>query len=274
MSRFGRKRARNIRVVTHRISPKRWTSAPLKIALLADLHLCDPWTPLSVAEAAVDRIIAQSPDIILCLGDYAAHLPFSRAIPEQKVAQVLSRLSAPLGVFNIFGNHDWWDDRGGCRADPPCTKWHRAFDAVGIETIENRWLSFEHAGQQVILAGVASQMALGRMGRNEFHGLDDIGAALDGAPADQFTILMAHEPDIFANLPAQVDLTLSGHTHGGQIRPFGRAIVVPSQYGTRYAYGVVKDNNRHLVVSGGIGYSVLPIRWEMPPEITLVELSG
>lgn len=267
-------RAGKVQVVRWRLSPSGWPKGTrLKVALLADLHLCRPWTPIRMAEAAMDAVHAETPDLILLLGDYASHLPFGRRYAPEDVAGLLSGLTAPLGVFNVFGNHDWWTDRAGSRLNRPSTHWHRAFDAAGIETLENRAVSLDHGGQVIALAGVASQMALGRRGRNEFKGLDDLDAALDGVPEDRFTLLMAHEPDIFARLPAQVDLTLSGHTHGGQIRPFGRAVAVPSQFGTRYAYGVVEEEGRHLVVSGGIGYSVLPFRWAMQPEITIVELS-
>ena len=91
----------------------------------------------------------------------------------------------------------------------------------------------------------------------------------DDAPV----ILMAHEPDIFPDVPDRVCLTLSGHTHGGQVRLFGWSPVVPSRYGNRYAYGAIQEGGRHLVVSGGIGCSIAPIRFGMPPEITVVDLS-
>lgn len=267
-------RAAELRVVRWTLSPTDWPrGARLRIALLADLHLCRPWTPKSVAEAAIEVVQAQTPDLILLLGDYAAHLPFGQRYAPDEIAKLLSGLSAPLGVFNVFGNHDWWTDREGSQSNPPRTHWHRAFDDAGIETLENRAIVLDHGGHRIALAGVASQMALGRRGRNEFKGLDNLDAALDGVPRDRFTLLMAHEPDIFARLPAHVNLTLSGHTHGGQIRPFGRALAVPSQFGARYAYGVIEESGRHLVVSGGVGYSVLPFRWAMPPEITVVELS-
>ena len=86
-------------------------------------------------------------------------------------------------------------------------------------------------------------------------------------------ILLAHEPDIFAEMPPRVGLTLSGHTHGGQVRLFGWSPVVPSAYGNRYAWGHVREGGRDLVVSGGIGCSMLPVRFGMPPEITVIEVS-
>ena len=86
---------------------------------------------------------------------------------------------------------------------------------------------------------------------------------------------MAHEPDIFPQVPERVALTISGHTHGGQVDlPFIGRLVVPSAYGQRYAYGHVVENGRNLIVSGGLGLSVLPVRLGVPPEIVLIEIGG
>jgi predicted MPP superfamily phosphohydrolase len=87
-------------------------------------------------------------------------------------------------------------------------------------------------------------------------------------------ILMAHEPDIFVRVPDRVALTLCGHTHGGQVRLMGWSPVVPSAFGNRYAYGHVVEEGRHLVVSGGLGCSILPVRFGVPPEIVVVELGA
>jgi predicted MPP superfamily phosphohydrolase len=84
---------------------------------------------------------------------------------------------------------------------------------------------------------------------------------------------LAHEPDIFPDVPSDVAVTLSGHTHGGQIRFFGWIPFVPSRYGTRFAYGHIQENHCDLVVSGGLGCSGIPVRLGVPPEITVVELS-
>ena len=87
-------------------------------------------------------------------------------------------------------------------------------------------------------------------------------------------VMMAHEPDIFPKIPERVALTLSGHTHGGQVRLFGWSPMVPSRFGNRYAYGHVCEGGRDLVVSGGIGCSILPVRFGVTPEITVIELSA
>ena len=85
--------------------------------------------------------------------------------------------------------------------------------------------------------------------------------------------MLAHEPDIFPQVSDRVALTLSGHTHGGQIRLFGWTPVVPSRFGSRFAYGHVHEKGRDLVVSGGLGCSIIPVRIGSVPEITVVELS-
>ena len=121
-------------------------------------------------------------------------------------------------------------------------------------------------------AAAGDQLAYHRKGRGYF-GRDNLAGALvavtDGAPI----LLLAHEPDIFPMVPARIALTLSGHTHGGQVRVLGYSPVVPSDYGNRYAYGHVAEAGCHLVVSGGIGPGQLPVRLGVPPEIVLVDVA-
>ncbi len=92
---------------------------------------------------------------------------------------------------------------------------------------------------------------------------------------DDPVLLLVHEPDIFTRVPARVALTLAGHTHGGQIRlPLIWPAFVPSKYGARFAYGHVIEDERHLIVSGGLGTSIIPARLGVPPEIVQVQLGG
>ncbi len=103
-------------------------------------------------------------------------------------------------------------------------------------------------------------------------GIDDLTEALTKVADDAPVILLAHEPDIFPSVPGRVALTLSGHTHGGQINFFGWRPNVPSHYGARYAYGHKIENDRHLVVSAGLGCSIAPVRIGCPPEIVVIDL--
>ena len=95
-----------------------------------------------------------------------------------------------------------------------------------------------------------------------------LAAVTDAAPV----ILMAHEPDIFVTLPDRFSLTLAGHTHGGQVRLFGRSPAIRRVEGHDYSYGHVVQDGRHMIVSGGFGMSRIPVRFGVPPEIVLLEL--
>jgi predicted MPP superfamily phosphohydrolase len=94
-------------------------------------------------------------------------------------------------------------------------------------------------------------------------------------PQDEPVLLLTHNPDVFPDVPARVTLTLAGHTHGGQVAlPILGRPVVPSRYGQRYADGLVMEDGRALFVSSGIGTSILPVRFRVPPEIAIVTLSA
>jgi predicted MPP superfamily phosphohydrolase len=93
---------------------------------------------------------------------------------------------------------------------------------------------------------------------------------VDDAPV----ILLVHEPDVFPQVPDRVALTVAGHTHGGQVRLLGYAPFVPSRYGDRYVYGHIVEEGRHLIVSGGLGCSGMPVRFGSPPEIVMIEISA
>ena len=268
-------------VQEYRIPMASWGDRPeLLICATADLHSGDPWMPLSRVERIVDLANRLQPDLHVVLGDLPGALRgrFRRAFPApppEETAWRLGRLEAPLGVFAVTGNHDWWDDRESVlnRQGPPRSA--RAMSEAGLRLLSNEAtrLPLGPPGRDggVWLSGIDSQQAFWPL--MHWEGADDLPAALaplalDDAPA----ILLAHEPDIFPHVPARVGLTLSGHTHGGQIRILGYSPIVPSRYGRRYAYGLVEEEGRRLVVSGGLGCSRYPVRFGVPPELTLVRL--
>lgn len=263
-----------LKVQTWRLKPAGWPGGRrLRIVMVADIHAGGP----QMAEPRIARILARAQalegDLIVLMGDYrASHRFQTRRIPVETVAPLLATLKAPLGVHAVLGNHDWWDDREAQarRAGPVHTT--SVLEAAGIPVLVNRAVRLGQGEGAVWLAGLDSQMPfpLHRWGKSP--GMDDLDGTLaqvtDAAPV----ILLAHEPDVFAKVPERVAVTLSGHTHGGQIR-FGPWMpVVPSGFGSRYAYGHVREDGRDLVVSGGLGCSGLPIRFGRPPEITVVEL--
>jgi predicted MPP superfamily phosphohydrolase len=266
--------------VTHyKVAPARWPGGlKLKIAALADIHACEPW----MSAERVAQIAAQTnrlgADLIVLLGDYAAnHRYVTQPVAAEEWSAALSDLRAPLGVHAVMGNHDWWDDRAAQRNGRGPVIGRRALEKNGIPVYENDAVRLKKDGQPFWLAGLGDQLALRggkRWGRRFTMGVDDLPATLAKVTDDAPVLLLAHEPDVFPTVPARISLTLSGHTHGGQVRLFGYAPVVPSRYGNRYAYGHVVEEGRHLVVSGGLGCSTVPLRLGMPPEIMVVDVEA
>ena len=273
-------------VTRYALTPPGWTPGlKLRLAILADLHVCEPWMSVGRVAEIVAQTNALDADAILLLGDYVVgHRlgKYSKAVPVQGWAAELGRLKAPLGVHAVLGNHDWWDEQlvQDKRAGP--TRAGKALEAAGIPVYENKAIRLAKDGKPFWIAGLGDQWAFwpkgmdykefARRGRNTYDGVDDLPGTLRQVTDDAPVILMAHEPDIFPKVPARVSLTLSGHTHGGQLRIFGYSPVVPSRFGNRYAYGHIAEDQRHLIVSGGLGCSMLPVRLGSPPEIVVVEL--
>ena len=264
------------RVQKWRVTHQNWGDRPtLRIGILSDLHWgFRPVTP-SLIRAAKIRLAALSPDIVLFLGDLSEGKD-SNAKQKNLIAgaKALGGMSAPLGLYAVLGNHDWHDDPAAqARRTGPVAA-AEVLEQQGFGVLQNEAAYLE--GAKAWIAGLDSQQAFkGERGEAKRAGADDMPAILSEIAGDQPVILLAHEPDIFPDLDdPRIVLTLSGHMHGGQIRPFGRAIYAPSRHGTKYAYGHYQNEGRHLVVSGGLGCSTIPVRIGIVPEITLVELSG
>ncbi len=222
----------------------------------------------------VRRTNALGADIIVILGDLiAGHWFVTKPIEVERTAKELAALKAPLGTFAVLGNHDWWDDPSAQKRRKGPVSGQRAPEQNNIPVLENQAIKLEHAKGSLWLAGLGDQLAF-RLGNGRFQGFDDLPATLAQVVDDAPVILLAHEPDIFPEVPQTVALTLSGHTHGGKVRLFGWSPIVPSRYGNRYAYGHIHEDHRDLVVSGGIGCSIAPVRCGMTPEITLVTLEA
>jgi len=265
-----------LRVTRYHPMPRQWPADfPLKIAVIADIHACDPWMSLDRIEAIVERTNALNADLIVLLGDYVAgHHHVTRIIPADEWARVLTGLKAPLGVHAVMGNHDYWEDRAVQRAGRGTTIAQRALEAAGIPVYENDAVRLTKAGRPFWLAGLGDQLAYfpARRFRNVARiGIDDLTATLAKVTDDTPVILLANEPDVALRVPSRVALQLSGHTHGGQIRLLGWSPAVPPKHGVRLAYGHLRLKC-DVVVSGGLGCSIMPFRVGVPPEIVLVTL--
>jgi predicted MPP superfamily phosphohydrolase len=270
------------RITRYDLRPKRWPAGlDLTIAVLADFHACQPWMPLDRIHSIVETTNGLSADLIVLLGDYVVSDRFygrfaTGDVAPQDWAGALARLQAPLGVHSILGNHEWWSDARAqqTRQGPPAS---RAFlESAGIPVYENDAVRLWKGEHPFWLAGLGDQIAFlpsqhRHPGRR--YGVDDLAGTLAKVTDDAPVILLAHEPDIAVRVPGRVSLMLSGHTHGGQVRLFGWSPVVPSRFGNRFAYGHVRERC-DLIVSGGLGCSILPLRIGVPPEIVLVTLRG
>ncbi|MGX5803277.1 metallophosphoesterase [Bradyrhizobium sp. Arg314] len=264
-------------VKRYALTPPHWPAGlKLRVAALADIHACRPWmTPERIA-SLVEKTNALQPDLIVLLGDYVDGMRLVTAdVSAPDWASALSGLRAPLGVLSILGNHDWWHDHAAQRAEAGPTAARKALESVGIPVLENDVVRLEKDGHGFWIAGLADQLAIRpskALGRRGFKGMDDLDGTLGKVSDTTPVILLAHEPDIFPKVPGRVSLTLSGHTHGGQVRLFGYSPVVPSDFGNRYAYGHVVENDRNLIVSAGLGFSIAPIRFGVRPEILQIDL--
>ncbi|PPE74102.1 metallophosphoesterase [Solimonas fluminis] len=227
----------------------------MRVAVLADLHVGSPWQGPAQLQRIVQAVNATRPDLVLLAGDYVIDsvVGGSFVSPEQ-MAPELGKLSAPLGVFAVLGNHDWMLD--GPRVS-------RALEAAGIRVLEDAARAGLRGDCRFWLAGVG----------DFWEAKHDWRQALAAVPEAAPVLLFTHNPDVFAELPPRVTLAIAGHTHGGQVRiPGVGRPVVPSRYDERYAAGHAVEDGRHLFVSTGLGTSILPVRFLVPPEIPLLRL--
>lgn len=240
---------------------------PLRIAMLSDFHIGEPWLGLAALRQLVERTNALAPDLVLLLGDYEDGPRFSRPVDPALWTNVLKDLKAPLGIHAVLGNHDYPREgrRRLAQMRPPV---QAALEAAGIPVYVNRAVRLPWRERAFWLAGLGDQVAELPDGRR-LANLDlTLARITDTAPV----LLLAHEPDIFPQVPERVALTLSGHLHRGQVRFFGYSPVVPSLYGRRFLHGHIVEAGRHLIVGSGLGHSSLPLRFHAPPEIVLVDL--
>lgn len=223
--------------------------APLRVALLTDLHHGQHVRTASV-RAWVDATLDEAPDLVLLGGDLVDHTP--GADPVEGLLGELARLRAPLGVLAVPGNHD----HGRFRRIAPFTA---MLHDAGITVLVNR--------------GVSVRDDLHVAGLDDYrNGRPDLGAALRDRPATAATVLLSHNPDVLPEVPIDVELTLSGHTHGGQVvLPGVGALYTSSRYGDRFLAGWVEGPARGYV-SRGLGVTNIPVRINCPAELTIIDL--
>lgn len=220
------------------------------LLVFADLHH-GSLTPLRWVDRVIRRANSAGADMIVCLGDYVK----SRGSEIPAVWPLLLKLEAPEGVLMVLGNHD-----------------HQAGAALSLKHLEESGRSIRHAS--IIVRKGAAKIAVAGAGDNwsERSGID---AALKGLPDDMFRVVLAHNPDTAdEERAARVDLYICGHTHGGQfILPFlDNSFLIPVR-NRNYTRGFRKNGKGETIfIATGLGWSVLPFRFNCPPELSLVEI--
>ena len=234
----------------------RWPRAldGLRVAVLADLHVGSPWNGVDNLARIVAETNAAGADVVLLAGDYVVTSVLGGTFVRPETSAIeLRALHAPLGVYAVLGNHDWWLDGARVRA---------ALEQAGIPVLDDAAREIDPR-RHLWLVGIS----------DFWEGRHDVHAALADVPDDAVVLAVTHNPDVFPHVPDRVALTIAGHTHGGQVVvPLLGRPIVPSKYGERYAIGHVVEDGRHLFVSPGIGTSIVPVRFRVPPEISLLTL--
>jgi predicted MPP superfamily phosphohydrolase len=228
----------------------------LRIALIADVHTGGPFIDEKKLRQIVVRTNELKPDLIVLLGDYMSPNSWhSHRVEPEVTAAVLKDLRAPLGVYAVLGNHDWWYNGEKVR---------RALEQNGIRVLDDEVAEIKWRDKSFWLAGLAD------LWTRPQHVTETIAKA----PPGSTVIALTHNPDIFPDVPQRVPLLLAAHTHGGQVNiPLIGTPIVPSNFGAKYTAGHVFENDHHMFVTTGIGTSILPVRFRVPPEIVVLTIN-
>jgi uncharacterized protein len=237
-----------------------------KIAQLSDLH-SSPLVDKEHLDHAVDLALAEKPDLIALTGDFIGHTlrtPSNHTHefdPQylDNLVSALSRAKAPFGTFAVLGNHDFW-------SGPEVTKRiHQDFEnQADIRVLRNRRVTLTKGEESIQLLGI-----------DDYWHTWNLNKTMRKVPRHSLKILLSHNPDINRQIKPSdnIDLVLSGHTHGGQVAfPFVGAPFSPTR-NHRYLRGLVRDGDRQTYITRGVGHLVVPIRFNCPPEVTLITLT-
>ncbi len=227
------------------------------IALLSDFHY-DPYFSIHPLRAAIPIVNGLRPDLIVLTGDFVSVSltgdGASAALAAVPCARLLREMTAPHGLWAVLGNHD-------AETDPRFVT--RALQVESIHVLANQSVAIERDGARIWLTGVNDVISGGA----------DLAHALRGVPSDEAVILLAHEPD-FADEASRspIDLQLSGHSHGGQVRlPLLPPLYLP-EMAKKYVLGSYQVGRLALYTNAGLGTVGIPVRLNCPPEITLLTL--
>lgn len=242
----------------------------LRVVTIADIHTGSNFTPPERIRFVVEQANAQNPDVIVLLGDYVSESRFDRErmrtapdgtdrtelkVPFETVAASLKGLRAKYGVYAVIGNHDWYHNE---------QKIHRMLEEIsGINVLNNEIHEVEANGTTLRIWGIEDWWKNRKVPAEAFNAL-----------AEKTNIIaITHNPDTLLSAPEGFSILFAGHTHGGQLNwpIFGPKAVFNDP---RFMDGLAVVDGKYVYVSSGVGTSVIPIRFRVPPEINVVTLSS
>lgn len=198
----------------------------------------------------VELINKENADLVLSTGDFVSGHDEKMSMPIEDIVTGLSKIKSKYGFYTTLGNHDGWYGT---------QKVTKALENHRIKVLSNENTSITINSKVIYLAGVEDLTT----------GKPNIYKALKNSKAP--VILLTHTPDIFSKVKQNINLTLAGHTHGGQVQlPLFGAIFTASKYGDRYVKGLIEEKGNKILITKGIGTSILPIRFNCAPEIVVI----
>jgi predicted MPP superfamily phosphohydrolase len=254
------------------IKISKWNTAfdGLKIVAIADIHGGSNAVTQEKLHEIVDLTNQQKPDLVVLLGDYVSQYHGdhqSVKMPMSEIADGLKGINAKHGVFAVLGNHDGWYNDGMVSVE---------LEHVGYRVLDGECTNLNINGQPLRILGLKDHLKI-----RSWRVFSDDAKSLLNACGDGDVIVLEHSPDILPTITGDLSISpdlrliLAAHTHGGQVwLPILGTPIVPSSYGQKYSYGHVKDGGVDMFVTSGIGTSVLPIRFMMPPEIAVLTIRG
>lgn len=263
--------ARGFVVVEETLAVPNWSSDlnGFRVVAIADLHVGSNYAPPERIRYVVDQANAQNADLIVLLGDYVSEAKWDREfrqkpegtdrtelrVPVEEIAENLKGLKAKYGVYAIIGNHDWYHNDG---------KIHRMLEEIaGVNVLHNEVATIDAGGEKISLWGIEDLYRNRRVPAEPFNALAE----------KKNVIALTHNPDSLLSAPAGFSIMFSGHTHGGQLNwpIFGAKAVFNDP---RFMDGHAVVDDKHVYVTSGVGTSVIPFRFRVPPEIAVVTLNS
>lgn len=262
-------------VTTEEIRIKDWDPAfdGLRIAMISDIHGGSNGASAKNIRRVVELTNAQNPDVVVLLGDYVSQgrtrqpshdLPLKMTMNE--VADNLAGLKAKLGVFAVLGNHDGWYGDAEIASE---------LKRIGYRVLQNEIVPIQQNGKTLRLFGMKDHLKLDSWAT--FDAM--VRSVVAASPKDGQIVVLEHSPDIlyilnyWKDLSPDLKLMLAGHTHGGQVwLPILGTPFVPSSVGQRYTRGHINEEGVDMFVTSGVGTSILPFRFMVPPEIAVVTI--